>query len=68
MGDDQPVDPPVADVPMPINTGQITRGEIKSVLKQLKNGKATRADSTIPNALTGGPSMVETLYKSINLG
>lgn len=65
---DQPADPPVTDAPLLINTGQITRGEFKSVLKQLKNGKAVRADNIPPEALKeGGPSMEEILYRVFNL-
>ena len=64
-----PVDsPPVqAAQPLNINTGPISIHEIKTALKNLKNGKAAGTDNIPPEALkAGGQTSVNTLHDLIN--
>jgi len=55
------------DVPLNINTGPISRGEIRTALTQLKNAKAPGVDNNPPEALKGaGPCTVEALHRILN--
>jgi len=52
------------DVPLNINTGPISRGEIRTALTQLKNAKAPGVDNIPLEALKdGGPCPVEALHR-----
>ena len=60
-------DPRPADVPLNINTGPISRGEIGTALTQLKNAKAPGVDNIPPEALKEGcPCTVEALHRILN--
>ena len=60
-------DPQPADVPLNINTGPISKGEIRSALTHLKNAKAPGVDNIAPEALKeGGPCTVEALHRILN--
>ncbi|XP_068680359.1 uncharacterized protein [Montipora foliosa] len=53
-------DPRPADVPLNINTGPISRGEIRTALAQLKSAKAPGVDNIPPEALKeGGPCILD---------
>ena len=53
---DQPVDPPELQVnhKLTINTGNITKEEIKRALTRLKNGKVAGSDNIPPEVLKAG--------------
>jgi len=60
-------DPRSADVPLNINTGPISRREIRTPLTQLKNAKAPWVDNIPPEALKkGGRCTVEALHTILN--
>ena len=60
-------DPRPADVPLNINTGPISRGEIRTALTQLKNAKAPGVDNIPPEALKeGGPCALDALHRILN--
>ena len=60
-------DPRPADVPLNINTGPISRGEIRTALTQLKNAKAPGVDNIPPEAFKeGGPCTLEALHRILN--
>ena len=60
-------DPRPADVPLNINTGPISRGEIGTALTQQKNARAPGVDNIPPEALKeGGPCTVEALHRILN--
>ena len=62
-------DPRPADVrvPLNINKGPISRGEIRTALTQLKNAKAPGVNNIPPEALKeGGPRTVEALHRILN--
>ena len=64
-----PVDPPPVQgaQPLNVNTGPISIHEIKTALKNLKNGKAAGADNIPPEALkAGGQTSVNILHDLIN--
>ena len=59
--------PQPADVPLNINTGPISKGEIRSAFTHLKNAKAPGVDNIPPEALKeGGPHTVEALHRILN--
>ena len=63
----QIADPRPAEVPLNINTGPISRGEIGTALTQLRNAKAPGVDNIPPEALKeGGPCTVEALHRILN--
>ena len=65
-----PQNPPVLDPgePLDINTGEITKQEIRKAVKALKNGKAAGADHIPPEVLKeGGPELIDYLHKLLNL-
>ena len=50
-----------------INTGPISKGEIRSALTHLKNAKAPGVDNIPPEAFKeGGPCTVEALHRILN--
>ena len=54
--------------PLNIDTGEITRVEIREALKSLKNGKAAGVDNIPAEALKeGGDVIVESLHQLLNL-
>ena len=60
-------DPQPADVTLNINTGPISKGEIRSALTHLKNAKAPGVDNIPPKSLKeGGPCTVEALHRILN--
>ena len=67
--------PPPQDTPqlepedlLHINTGPITKAEIRKTLRSLKNGKATGTDNIPPEALKeGGEVIVHQLHHLLNL-
>ena len=67
--------PPPQDAPqlepedlLHINTGPITKAEIRKSLRSLKNGKATGTDNIPPEALKeGGEVIVDQLHHLLNL-
>ena len=64
-----PVDPPPVQAaqPLNVNTAPISIHEIKTALKNLKNGKTTGADNIPPEALkAGGQTSVNILHDLIN--
>ena len=64
-----PVDPPPVQAAQPLNfnTGPISIHEIKTALKNLKNGKAAGAENIPPEALkAGGQTSVNILHDLIN--
>lgn len=64
-----PVNPLVVQAtrPLNINTGPITKHEIKTALKNLKNGIATGTDNIPPEALKAGDqTSMDTLHNLIN--
>ena len=57
-----------ASPPLNIDTGEITRAEIREALKSLKNGKAAGVDNIPAEALKeGGDVIVESLHQLLNL-
>ena len=66
---DPPVDTPELQVnhQLPINTGNITKEEIKRALTILKNGKAAGSDNIPPQALEAGRrTSINILYDLFN--
>ena len=60
-------DPRPADVPLNINAGPISRGEIRTALTQLKNAKAPEVENIPPEALkAGGPCTLEAVHRVPN--